>query len=287
MYAQGARSGRFLRCRGAVPRGCALGILAALIIVAVLGIYVMVHQDAIFARHFRGHLDSLVEAMELPAQDAARVQATLHRLPDALEEGDIDRSQFNQAVDELFDSPAMRAALIRVMDVRYYQPSTLSDEEKEQAQRKLNQFAHGLAEGKIPPEQDEKLRKRFLHEPDDPASGARPSLSEQELRDTLEFVDESVAGLDLSDEPLDVVAELHHAVSRALAGVGVGEMPQPRHPQPQPAPQPEPDQPQPPAEQPGDDAVDEQHDDVDPPPDDHEADAADTDPPETPTEPGS
>ena len=184
--------------------------------------------DSLLADSYRQQFDHLVEAMELPDEEAAKVRVTLHRLPDALEEGDIDREQFRTALEKLHESPEMRAALTQVLVHRHFQNTDLSEEEQGEATRLINQYAHGLVTGHIDPQRDQALQQHFMVDPEDPGAGGREHLSADELRQVMATLRESIGGLDLPDERLDIVGPLNEAVNRALAEVGVGEAPPPQ-----------------------------------------------------------
>ena len=258
---------RHLRSRGAVPKGCAFGLLLVGVIIGALTIFVWLRYDSLLADSYRQRFDHLVDAMELPDEEAAKVRVTLHRLPDALEEGDIDRDQFEMAMEKLHQSPEMRAALTKVLIHRHFQNTELSEEEQAEATRLINQYGHGLITGQIDPQRDEVLQRHFMVDPDDPGAGGRDHLSADELREVVATLRESIGDLDLPDERLDIVGPLNEAVSRAFAEVGVSEAPPPQQ-QPEEAVE---------ADEPADEPEDGPADDVGEEEDNAEGNAADDD----------
>ncbi len=216
-----SRARRWVRQRGLLPHGCGLALLGFLVLVAAGGIYVIVTFDSLLARMNRSALDRMIEQLDLTAEQRERARAAVHRVPDALQDGYIDRQQFRMLDDRIRASPEIYAiGLLRLND-RYFVPAQLPEEDEVEAVRQINRFCHGLLGGELSIEDARELETHFLVDPADRESGLRDALSADELRDVVALMRNRTEGLELSEEPMDVAAALRRAVDRAFADLEI------------------------------------------------------------------
>ncbi len=217
-----SRPARMLRCRGALPQGCSLAILGGLILVLAGSIFVIFSFDAILIRLHRASLDAFLNQLQLPEREHAQARDALHRVPDAFEDGMLDREGFEKAREAMGNSPEWHALGLLVLHRQFIVDSRLDEEEKSQAEADFNRFCRALIAGDLTLDDARDLEARFLTDPQDPESGIRQSMPADELRqEVLPRVRNRIEGLDHSGEPLDVAVELHRAVDRALEEAGV------------------------------------------------------------------
>lgn len=160
-----------------------------------------------------------IRESNLDEQEKEAVIVQVDHLVERYKSGDITMEQLGRVMEELAQSPLMGALVMVSIDAQYIQPSGLSADEKEQAQRTMQRVLRGFLEEKI---RQEELEEDMDYVMDRRADGSRTmkdSVSDDDLRAFLSQLKERADAAEIPDEPfeVDISEQFRQAVDRALA----------------------------------------------------------------------
>ncbi|MGE0760147.1 MAG: hypothetical protein AB7F89_13030 [Pirellulaceae bacterium] len=198
-----------------------------LAIVAAIGIWWFVQKIPEMARQV---IDQAVQQSDLSPEDKQVVMQQVDRFVEGYKEGKVDMQKLGLFFEQLAESPLMDLMIAYAAKEKYINPSGLSAEEKQQAERTLQRLTRGVIEEKI---SKSELDIALDHISTDNGNGGREfneTLSDEQLRAFLAECQRLVEQAEIPDEEfqVDIGAELKKLVDQAL-----GEAPpiQPEAPQ--------------------------------------------------------
>jgi nitrogen fixation protein FixH len=92
--------------------------------------------------------DGLAQA-SLPDEQRVALENEINGLIDSFEQGNLSMQEIGLIAQEFVESPLLPAAIVMGFDKSYYEPSTLSEEEKLEARKQMSRFIHGLTSEQI------------------------------------------------------------------------------------------------------------------------------------------
>jgi hypothetical protein len=160
-----------------------------------------------------------IRESNLDEQEKEEVIVQVEGLVDRYKSGDITMDQLGRVMEELAQSPLMGVLVMVSIDGQYIQPSGLSTDEKEQAQRTMQRVLRGFLEDKIRQEELEEAMDYVTDRREDGSRDLKDSVSDDDLRAFLSQLKERADAAEIPDEPfeVDISEEFGQAVERALA----------------------------------------------------------------------
>jgi hypothetical protein len=161
-----------------------------------------------------------IQESDLDEDEKQAVIAQVDHLVEQYKSGEITMEQLGRVTEELAQSPLMGALVMVSIDTQYIQPSGLSVEEKEQAQRIMQRVLRGFLEEKIRQEELEDILDHVMDRREDGSREMKDSVSDGDLRVFVAQLKERADAAEIPDEPFEVKIseEFRQSVDRALAG---------------------------------------------------------------------
>ena len=202
--------------------GCAMASLVVAILFVVGGLLVW----KMLPGWTHDALVAAVEDSELSDEDKQSVVAQLDRVYDEYESGRLSMHQLGRLAEHIGESPLFTRALAYAAMENYIQPSGLSDEEKQNAERTLQRVARGVFEEQI---EQRRLDPALDYISTEDSQGQRQfneSVSDEDLREMLAACRRLADNAGVPDAPFDVDigGELKRAVDETLADTVDGAM---------------------------------------------------------------
>ncbi len=138
-----------VRRRGVIKVGCA-ALLVIVVLAMAAGFWVALSWRGWAAEGSRKAFAALIEKTGLPDEQKQGMIAHIDSLTAEFEAGTVSARDLVSVVEEVSRSPIIPAAIVAAMYEGYVQPSTLSEEEKQEARITLRRFARGVYEKSIP-----------------------------------------------------------------------------------------------------------------------------------------
>jgi hypothetical protein len=211
------------------PRGTKACLIGCLVVFGIFlclcgGVAWFLHANIGRIRAFaadtaREAIVSGIRESNLDEQEKEAVVVQVDRLVERYKSGDITLEQLGRVMEELAQSPLMGVLVMVSVDAQYIQPSGLSADEKEQAQRTMQRVLRGFLEEKIRQEELEEAMDFVMDRREDGSRDMKDSVSDDDLRAFLSQLKERADAAEIPDEPfeVDISEEFGQAVERALA----------------------------------------------------------------------
>jgi hypothetical protein len=161
---------------------------------------------------------SVVRDSDLEEEEKQAIIAQVNRVVDQYQSGKITTEDLGRIMEELAESPLMGAILIRSVEVKYIEPSGLSEEEKADARVTLQRVLRGMYEEKLKPDDIEAAMELVSYETANGQRQLKDRVSDEELRAFLQECKLQADEAEVPDEPYEVQIseELKRAIDRAL-----------------------------------------------------------------------
>ncbi|MDA0660927.1 MAG: hypothetical protein O2931_13820 [Planctomycetota bacterium] len=184
--------------------GC-LGVLAVTIVGCVVGgWYIYRNGVRLAAPLARTFAQQALNDAELPQEEKDAIMVQVDRLVTAAEQDRVNMNDLQKALDSISKSPLFAAGMVSAADVKYVQPSGLSNEEKQDATRVLQRVLHGLYDKAITIEQLEPVQSFLFVDDGKGAKRLKEQLTDEELRQFIAGCREIVDKADVADEPFEI-----------------------------------------------------------------------------------
>ena len=165
--------------------GCLIVLGIAVVIAIVAGIWIV--------RNFRGWaadvgsqaINQRIDASELPAQKKIEVKKQVDRVAKAFGDGRISFQQAGDIVQKLTESPLMPTLVVAAVDMKYFDASGLSNDEKAAGRITLKRFARGVIDKKIDHKDVDAVMVHVADRGSDDSWKLRRTVSDAELRAAL------------------------------------------------------------------------------------------------------
>lgn len=211
-------------CGWGILLGCA-GVLVVMVLLCGGGMWwASRNVERLIAMGVRQVMVALVNDSDLPAQEKTEVIAQIDRVVDAFAEKKISQKELETIGNELQNSPVFVVIGAWGLDKMFIEPSGLSADEKQAAQRQLNRAMRGVMEKKISEDDFTKALPQDAQagppgQPPRPRPGNQP-VSDTEVRkmvaDLQKLADD--AGIPNEDLNIDIGDEVKKIVDKALDG---------------------------------------------------------------------
>jgi hypothetical protein len=207
-------------------RACLIGCLIVFAVCICLcgGVAWFVYSNLGRIRTFaadtaREAITSGIRESNLDEEEKEAVITQVDRLVERYKSGEITMEQLGRVMEELAQSPLMGALVMLSIDAKYIQPSGLTADEKQQAQRTMQRVLRGFLEEKIRQEELEEAMDYVMDRRADGSRTLKESVSDDDLRAFLSQLQERADAAEIPDEPfeIDISEEFRQAVDRALA----------------------------------------------------------------------
>lgn len=197
-------------------------LLVMVLICGGLVTYVAYNFHRWTAGWVRGPLVTMVDDLDLPAEQKISIKQNLNRVADAFQERRISYTQFTTIFEKLADGPFFDLVVVEAARHQYGVLHPQMDAEREETMLVLDRLARGISEGTIPREQLEKLRRlvQDLNEEQDDGSKA---VTEAELKSFIDAARKVVEAANIPAEPFtpDFAAEIDKAVSTVIGPASI------------------------------------------------------------------
>lgn len=200
--AQRERSG--WGCWKTAAVGC-LGVLTVTIIGCVVGGWYMYRNGVRLAAPLaRTIAQKALNDVELPQEEKDAIMVQVDRLVTAAQQDRVNMNDLTKALEGISKSPLFAAWMVFAADVKYVQPSGLSDEEKQDSKRVLQRVLHGLYDKAITIEQLEPVQSFIFVDDGKGAKTLKEHLTDEELRQFIAGCREIVDKANVADEPFEI-----------------------------------------------------------------------------------
>ncbi len=210
--------------------GCliALGILLVIVIAGV--VFVMLSWRGWVASGLDAASEGVVAEMGLDEAEEGEVLAELQAVTGAFKDGDISFNDGIRVLEEIAKSPVAPTLMVGGLHAQYFEPSGLSDEEKESAKVALSRVGRGVYEGSIEadaingvfePISTTATSGQGVHiNTEDFSLNLKPpaDVTDEELRAVIALAEQQATDAEIPDEmhEIDASEEIAKAVEAAL-----------------------------------------------------------------------
>jgi len=216
---------------GGVLAGCLIALGIVLVVVIGFGIYAAMNWKSWTASAMRAMVDAVTTELNLSPEQRAQIRAEVDLLATDFEKGNLSLEQFARVMEELAESPVIPAAVVLGAQAAYVRPSTLSDDEKQDADRQIERLARGIVDEQLTADQINTALAAISKQPGGSSGsveyrGGQINVELQEPRNVTpaelrQFIEDARSVADdagIADEPfeVDIAVELRRAVDRAL-----------------------------------------------------------------------
>jgi hypothetical protein len=198
--------------------GCLIVLGIAIVIAIVAGIWI--------ARNFRGWvadfgsqaINQRIDSSELPAQKKIEVKKQVDRVAKAFGDGRISFQQAGDIIQKLTKSPLMPTLVVAAVDLKYFDASGLSNDEKVEGRTTLKRFARGVIDKKINDKEVDAVMMHVADRGSDDSWKLRQRVSDADLKAALAEAKAKAddAGVAAKPEEIDPSDELKKIVDEYL-----------------------------------------------------------------------
>jgi hypothetical protein len=208
------------RSRGGVMAGCLIALVVVIVIVAAGCIFVWMNWRGWTASGVQSATVAVMAKSGLPQDQQDQINAEVKSLTDDFRAGKISVTQMKDVGDQIIHSPLVPLASLQAARQKYIEPSTMTPEEKDAANRSLQRFARGVYEQKIAPAQpaiDDVVKPIVRLKPDGKWE-LKDKPTRQELDQFVANCKQKADDAKIPDEPYDlnIAEELKKAIDKAL-----------------------------------------------------------------------
>ena len=211
--------GSIMRREG-LASGCLIAIIVTLAVLIGAGIYIASNFKHWAAEGVTVAMALVIQESALPDDEQSEIIGILHQLKEDFQNDDITLEELGLILEAIPNCPALSIGMMTQFEASYVIPSTLSDEEKIEANLTLNRFAQGLSGGTISWEEAHEVSeplteidaegKQTLKEPGE--------ITEDEIRQMLVAAKQAsdTAGIPGAKIEIDISDEFQKAIEEAI-----------------------------------------------------------------------
>jgi len=211
--------GSIMRREG-LASGCLIAIIVTLAVLIGAGIYIASNFKHWAAEGVTVAMALVIQESALPDDEQSEIIGILHQLKEDFQNDDITLEELGLILEAIPNCPALSIGMMIQFEASYVIPSTLSDEEKIEANLTLNRFAQGLSGGTISWEEAHEVSeplteidaegKQTLKEPGE--------ITEDEIRQMLVAAKQAsdTAGIPGAKIEIDTSDEFQKAIEEAI-----------------------------------------------------------------------
>lgn len=193
-------------------------MLVLILICGGLVTYVAYNFRSWAASFARGPLVSVVDQVDLSAEQKTSIKQNLNRVADAFQKGQISYTQFQAILQRLTTGPFFDLVQVEAMQHQYTLAHPTVDDEYKQTMLLFDRFERGIVEKTIPADQVRNVLA-LAHDPDEKhPNGASNQVTEAELKPFIDAARKAVEQANIPAEPFepDFATEIDKAVNAVL-----------------------------------------------------------------------
>ena len=198
--------------------GC-LVLLMVFVIVGAIGGYLAATKGPLIAARFvRTKAADQIRSSDLPADEKDELIRQLDRVVVAFENGELDKDDLERVAKELAKSPIVVAGLLMGAEEKYFNPSGLTDVEKEQARKAIQRIWRGSVEKKIDSDDLKPAFEIIAEKKGENEWRLKSTLTDEELREFTSSIEQVADEHGIPDEAFEVrvSAEVRRLVDKLL-----------------------------------------------------------------------
>jgi len=200
---------------GKVAIGCGVALLACVLVCAGGAWWLYSNARQLASEAMAAPLRQVINQSNIPSDQKRRLVERVDDLKGRFAAGEITANELGRVVEQLAQSPILPMGAVMLVEQQYVAPSSLSDEEKQDARLTLDRFARGLYEKKIDTDRIEHVITPISTQDAQGDRQLKQNPTADELREFLARAQASADNADVSDEPFEV--DLAAAFDRAVA----------------------------------------------------------------------
>jgi hypothetical protein len=135
--------------RGGWQKGCLIAFVVVLVLAIGLAVTAALTWRRIMAASVAMGVTQIVSTSQLPQDQKDRILVKVGTVTDDFRAGKVSLKQFGEAFESVLDGPLMPLAVMMGVQERYFKTSGLSDQDKAEAHKAIQRFAHAVAAGKL------------------------------------------------------------------------------------------------------------------------------------------
>ncbi len=206
--------------REGLASGCLIAIIVTVAILIGVGIYIASNFKHWAAEGVTVAMTLVIEGSALPDEEKSEIIGILDQLKEDFQTDDITLEELGLILQTIPSCPALSIGMMIQFEASYVETSTLSDEEKIEANLPLNRFAQGLSGGTISWEEAHEVSepltdidaegKQTLKEPGE--------ITDDEIRQVLAAAKQAAdnAGIPGVKIEIDISDEFQKAIEEAI-----------------------------------------------------------------------
>lgn len=199
-------------------KGCLIVAAIIMVLIVVVGVWVMRNMKG-WAADVTSHVvNVVVDESDLPEQEKVEIKDQVSRLTEAFRGGELSFEEVGTVIEQIMKSPLMPSIVVAGIDRKYLQSSGLSDDEKEDGRTEINRFVTGMIEEKIGEDDFQSAMRMIAVEQPNGQWQMRDSVSDDELRELIEFLKQKsdAAEIPAEVEQVDPSDEMKRIIDEAL-----------------------------------------------------------------------
>ena len=166
-------------------KGCLIIAVLLLVIAIGSGWYVSQNWRGMASGFARTVMTQSLEQSDLPAEEQEEIRVQIERLLTEFEEGRLTQDQAERLMQRFAESPLSAVAIAYTIELKYFDESGLSDQEKEEGRMTLRRCVRGLFDGDLTEDDVDPVLGKIATKTDDGGWELPETLTDEELRTFL------------------------------------------------------------------------------------------------------
>lgn len=197
--------------------GCLIACCVAVVLLLVAAVWIARNWQGWLADFGSHAIDTMVEASDLPELEKEEIHAQVARLADAIRTGKLPPEKLAQIMENLMESPLLPTMVVASVEIKYFDRSGLTEEEKEQGRIDLRRFVRGMIDKRIDEDAFQAVIDPIADKQPDGEIRIRETATDEQLRALLKAAKEQADAAEIPAEvdqvdPSDEVQRIIDAV---------------------------------------------------------------------------
>ncbi|MAE66468.1 MAG: hypothetical protein CMJ18_19540 [Phycisphaeraceae bacterium] len=197
--------------------GCLVAVGIVVILMIVAGVWLYFNFRTLAAEIGRTTMTEFVKTLELPSDQKQGVIDQVDRLTEMIKNKEVNVEEIGRIVQTITEGPVVAVGMMLLAEEQVIDPSSLTDEQKQQGRLDLQRLARGIVEGAIPPGVIEDVAQPIATTGPDGKQTLKEQPTDEEVREFLAAARAEADAAEIPNEPFTV--DLAEEVRRAIDSV--------------------------------------------------------------------